>query len=78
MDGITMNDYERLKKQFDKNVTELQERCPHTEWQWMVYEWAPAHASGSVKVCLNCNKHLAKSNKFLGYTNWPKNTELEG
>lgn len=72
-----MNDYDKLKQKFDIDVTKLQENCLHTEWQWMTYEWAPGHFAGSVKICLNCNKELARSGKYLGLTNWPKNTELD-
>ena len=56
-----MNDYERLKLEFDKNVKKLQRDCIHRQKQLIESWWAPGHRAGhKLVVCKNCNKVLEK------------------
>ncbi len=55
---MAKSEYERLREEFERKVTQLQKGCSHkvlSEWteEW----WAPAHSTGyEVKVCRRCNK----------------------
>ena len=54
--------YNQLKKEFDKKVKNLQEKCPHKKTQLRVEWWAYGHATGhTLKVCLTCNKRLERN-----------------
>jgi len=56
-----MNEYNKLKKEFERKVKELQERCEHKETFWAEQWWALGHGTGyAVKVCNNCFKTLEK------------------
>lgn len=51
--------YEDLKKKFESDVADLQERCDHPETTWMEKAWAPGHSTGkAVEICDICNKEI--------------------
>ena len=56
--GILMNAAERLCEQYQRELKQLQEICPHEQLtDWMEEWWAPGHSTGrKVKACANCNK----------------------
>lgn len=54
-----MSTYKELRKDFNKKVKELQDKCSHEKTVWCIEEWAPAHLTGfEVLVCETCNKRL--------------------
>lgn len=58
---VELKSYKDLKKEFDKKVKELQEKCPHKKSIWCEEWWAIAHTTGyKVKVCDFCNKILER------------------
>ena len=50
--------YVELRAEFERKVLELQQSCPHTETDFMPYEWVPGHRGHMVKVCKECGKIL--------------------
>lgn len=52
---------EKLYKEYQEQLRQLQEECPHTDQtDWMEEWWALGHSTGRrVKICTNCNKVLA-------------------
>ena len=55
-----MNEYEKLKKEFDEKVKKLQDNCPHTELtEPLEIFWAPGHSCGyKARFCKRCNKQM--------------------
>ena len=52
------NSAKELRVEFERNLKELQDNCPHTVSTWMLSQWAPAHFGPKVKVCNECEKIL--------------------
>jgi len=50
-----------LREEFEKKLRALQDSCPHIETKWVQSMWAPGHISGSVKVCMRCDKILERA-----------------
>lgn len=50
--------YADLKREFNEEVTKLQEECSHkNHTDWLQEDWAPAHPTRyNVKKCKRCNK----------------------
>jgi len=56
-----MNDYDKLKKEWEKKVKILQKKCKHKKSTWCDEWWAIGHSTGHrVRVCDNCSKNLEK------------------
>lgn len=54
-----MKSYKTLKKEFEKQIKELQKNCKHKNCTWMEYYLAFGHSSGyEVKICNFCNKEV--------------------
>lgn len=53
-----MNAADKLRKEYERKLKELQEACLHEKRSaWIEEWWAPGHSTGrKVKVCKNCNK----------------------
>lgn len=51
-----MNDYDKLKEEFDSKVEVLQNICNHAEiTDWIEEQWAIGHSTGLlIKQCKNC------------------------
>jgi hypothetical protein len=67
-----MNEYQKLRAKFDKDVKELRDNCPHTELSepGEVY-WAIGHSAGySSRVCLRCAK-------LMDPNPWKKKIKIE-
>ena len=52
--------YAQLHKEFEDRVLKLQQKCKHTDTDWMAHMWAPGHTDGRVLVCKFCNKILER------------------
>ena len=52
---------EQLRNQFESDLKNLQDHCPHDKSEWMLDSWAPGHFHGEVKVCLNCEKVMERN-----------------
>jgi hypothetical protein len=63
-----MNAAERLYEQYQRDLKQLQETCPHEQrTDWMEEWWAPGHSTGrEVKACTNCNKVLQARRRCRG------------
>jgi hypothetical protein len=54
-----MNDYDKLEKEFNEKVIELQKKCPHKKTEKREELWAVGHSTGKLfRYCINCNKKL--------------------
>jgi hypothetical protein len=53
-----MSKAKELRDEFEKDLKELQDNCPHTESTWMDSMWAPGHFGPRVRVCKECDKIL--------------------
>ncbi len=64
--GGSINAYDKLQKDFDDKVIELQERCPHkTLSKWVDMYFAVGHSTGTqVRVCKECNKTIKQRGGF--------------
>ena len=52
---------EELKKKYESDLRELQERCKHKDTHWCENWWAPAHPTGwEVLSCSNCWRILKR------------------
>ena len=58
---------EKLRKNYEKKLSELQKNCTHKKSKWMEYQWAPGHSYGEVLVCERCDKILDRKNDFEVY-----------
>jgi len=56
---------DKLRREFERKVAELQKRCPHKETEWLPYMWAPGHIWGEVLRCRNCGKILERKEPKL-------------
>lgn len=65
-----MSEYNKLKKEFDRAVKELQKNCPHSEISdWMVEYQEPEHIANEVRYCKYCGLKVAgRSCELRGYT----------
>ena len=53
-----MKTYKELKTEFDHKVARLQKHCPHEQTEWLYS--VGLGGGGKVKVCLRCEKVLAR------------------
>lgn len=53
-----ISSYNKLQKEFDEKVDELQKVCKHKKLTpWMEIMWVPGHSSdSSCRRCISCNK----------------------
>ena len=57
----------------DKEIAELQSKCPHIESKWCEEQWAPGHSTGrQLKICDVCEKILEESTPVFNpvYSDW--------
>lgn len=47
---------QELREKYEKDLKELQDHCPHEEYEELPYEFAPGHSYGYVNVCKRCEK----------------------
>lgn len=52
-----MNAAEKLYQQYQRELKQLQDTCPHEQLtDWVEEWWAPGHTTGRrVRACANCN-----------------------
>ena len=55
-----MSEYKKLKENFEQDVRELQENCPHEALSNPIeVYWAPGHSCGySSRYCERCGKQM--------------------
>ena len=55
--GTVMNAAEKLYQQYQWDLKQLQDTCPHKQLtDWVEEWWAPGHSTGRrVRACANCN-----------------------
>ena len=54
-----MTTAKELRDKLDAEIKALQEVCPHSESQWCIEAWAPAHFTGrQLLSCKCCEKIL--------------------
>jgi len=60
-----METIQEMKRRHQREIRELQTKCPHKEVSdWMRECWAPGHSTAfEVKVCRNCEKVIARRTK---------------
>ncbi len=53
-----MNAAQKLYKEYQKELAQLQATCPHAKLtDWIEEWWAPGHPTGrKVQMCANCDK----------------------
>jgi hypothetical protein len=61
-----MNAAKRLYEQYQRDLRQLQDTCPHEQLtDWMEEWWAPGHSTGrKVRACTNCDKVLQATRRF--------------
>ncbi len=49
----------QMRERHIKEIIEIENSCKHEILSgWEIYEWAPGHQGGEVKVCTHCGKYV--------------------
>jgi hypothetical protein len=62
----------KLREEFQQEMKQLRETCPHSELtEWMDELYGPAHSTGDkVRLCANCEKVMDRRKAVIGHSNF--------
>ena len=54
-----------LRLQYERDLADLQAKCPHELGEPMPYMWAPGHFGGEFRWCIFCDQRFGLNGESL-------------